>query len=120
MRSVPFRFQPALWSSDISKIDADKSYRSVILQLLNYGGEKGEDWVFSNYPEGKIKEVVISAARGSWFRHVLRKWLNYFDVTLDPLNFDMAINSIRQPRYLVEEFWRRALENKNEILSRNT
>jgi hypothetical protein len=91
MKRVPAKFQSALWSYNISKIDADKSFHLVITHLLNYGGEDEKEWVLSNYPEGKIKEVIESPSRGTWSRERLLYWKKRLKAKIPKLDFEIAI-----------------------------
>lgn len=116
MNHIPANFQPALWSYDISQIDKVRDANLVITQLLNYGGREGEEWVLANYPKEKIRQVLVHPQRGVWLRETLRKWLNYFDLMIDPLDFEAAIRNLMSPISLVEEVWKRKVPNLDEFL----
>lgn len=120
MNRIPSHFQSALWSYDISKLDKNRNSNLIITQLLNYGGKKGEKWILSNYPKEKIEEVLIHPRRGVWERGTLRKWLRYFDITIDPLEFEAAIRDFSSPQSLINEVWKRKLSDSNGLLRQNS
>ena len=77
---MPPKFiKPFLWSTDFSKIDLQENGDRVILSLLNNGTKKATDWLFSYYPEKKIKKAVINhGAKGE----LSKKSLNYWALVL--------------------------------------
>ncbi len=107
MLKIPKKFQSSLWSYDLAKIDPKKNSALVITQLLNYGGEEGRDWVFDHYTIDQIKNILVHPQRGVWQRVTLKSLLGYFDITIDPLEFEMAIRNLMMPQAVIKEFWKR-------------
>ena len=111
MAKVPKEFQHTLWSYDVSRLDTQKDAGLIITQFLNYGGKEAQKWVFENYPKEKILEVLTHPQRGMWLRETLRKMLNKIDLTIDPLEYEMAIINLVAPVTLIKEFWKRKFES---------
>ncbi len=109
MAKIPKKFQHALWSYDISKLDTQKDASLIITQFLNYGGKEAQKWVFENYPKEKILEVLAHPQRGMWVREVLNEMLRKNDLTIDPLEYKMAIMKLVVPAPLIKKFWKRKI-----------
>lgn len=107
MAKVPKEFQSALWSYDISKLDSERDTNLIITQLLNYGGEKGREWILENYSDEKIRQVLSHPQRGVWIREILRELLNKEDLTIDPLEYEAAIRNLTASPILIKEVWKR-------------
>lgn len=120
MNHIPPDFQTSLWSYNVSKLDKDRNSSLIITQLLNYGGTKGENWILANYSDKRIKEVLMHPQRGVWERSALKKWLNYFDMLIDPLEFEAAVKNLMAPPSLIEEVWKRKLSNFHGFLHTNS
>ncbi len=118
--AVPAFLQAVLWSYDLSKMDKKKDAWSIITQVLNYGDKKAVKWLFSNYTLEKIKAVLLHPSRGVWFREKLRIWLSFFNLMIDPLEFEAAIRDLAPRVRITEEFFRRKGLLKDEALSANT
>ena len=107
MAKVPKKFQHALWSYNISELDDKKNANLIITQLLNYGGNEGKRWVLGNYPKEKIVEVLTHPQRGVWIKEILKEMLRKNDLTIDPLEYEMAIMNLVVPTPLIKKFWKR-------------
>jgi hypothetical protein len=76
----PKVIEPYLWFSDIKKIDLEKDYIRIILNVLNIGDKKATDWLFKQYSKTKIKQVILSyGAKGE----LSDKSLNYWTLLLN-------------------------------------
>ena len=104
---IPRFLQPILWSYDISKIDSERDKNLIITQALNYGDQKTIDWVLKTYSQKIIKQAVADPARGIWFWDKLRHWVTKFNLTLDPLMFDVAIRDLNPKVKIHLEFFKR-------------
>lgn len=104
---LPEFLKSVLWSYDFSKMDKDKNRNLIISQGLNYGDDEVVAWIKQNYTENQIKEVVTHPRRGIWWRERLRKWLGYFNIMLDPLDFEVAIRDLNLRPKLVDAFFAR-------------
>lgn len=88
---IPPSFQTALWSYDISKMDAEEDKKEIITQVLNYGTWEDLKLLFNLYPEKEIKKVVKNPSRGVWFGKVLNFWTTLFNIRLKKDVFEKAI-----------------------------
>lgn len=91
IKKVPRRFQRALWSYNISKMDLKKDKKEIITQVLNYGDWEDLKLLFKLYPEKDIKKVVKNPRRGVWFEKVLNFWTTIFNIKLKKKVFERAI-----------------------------
>ena len=106
--------QSCLWSYDISKMDKDEDYRTIIGQGLNWGDRDQIRWIQDNYSPELIKEVLMHPSRGMWYREKLRRWLKEFEIMIDPLEFEAGvIDLIHYRRIKLMELWFKRQENKN-------
>lgn len=104
---LPEFLRSVLWSYNLSSLDKERDWRLIISQSLNYGNTEVIEWIKTNYSDAKIKEVVVHPRRGVWFRERLRKWLGYFGIMIDPLEFEIAINDMNLRPKLMNTFWSR-------------
>lgn len=104
---LPEFLRSVLWSCDLSSLDREKDWRLIISQSLNYGNAEVIEWVKANYSDDMIKEIVVHPRRGVWFRKRLRKWLRYFGMMIDPLEFEIAIMEMGSRPKLMNAFWSR-------------
>ena len=74
MKKIPRKLQSVLWSYDIRRLNPGKDKELIIQQVLNYGDWEDLKWLYRNYSENKIKEVVRHPRRGIWFEQVLNFW----------------------------------------------
>ncbi len=104
---LPEFLQSVLWSYDLSKIDQNRDQKLIITQGLNYGNDQVVTWIKENYTDDQIRQVVSHPSRGIWFRERLRKWLRYFSLMLDPLEFEVAILDLNPRPKLTNAFFDR-------------
>ena len=104
---LPEFLQSVLWSYDLSKMDRERDWKLIIGQGLNYGNDKVISWIKENYSDNQIKQVILHPRRGMWWRERLRKWLNYFDTMIDPLDFEVAIQDLNLRPRLTDAFFAR-------------
>ncbi len=102
---LPTFMQSCLWSYDISKIDPQKDQYLVITQALSFGNQQQVDWILSNYSPDQIRAVVSHPQRGMWLRPSLNKWLNYFGIMIDPLEYESGIRDLNPRPKLVTAFF---------------
>lgn len=118
--TIPSHLQTALWSVDINRLNLKKDKNYIITQVLNFGSRKDQNWLFNNYDTNVIKEILIHPTRGMWYRERLRRWLAYFNIMTDPLEFEAAIKDLNPRPILTEEVWKRKGILKQNVPSRNT
>lgn len=94
IKKLPPSFQTALWSYDISKMDAEKNKKGIITQVLNYGTWENLKLLFRLYSEEEIKKIVRNPSRGVWFEKVLNFWTTVFDIRLKKDVWEKAIFNI--------------------------
>jgi hypothetical protein len=104
---LPQFMQVVLWSYDLAKIDRDQDWKLIITQGLNFGSEQVISWIKENYSDDQIKYVVTHPARGIWFRERLRKWLGYFEMLIDPLDYELAILDLNPRPRLTQAYFAR-------------
>lgn len=94
-------------------LDAERSKKLIITQVLNYGDEQAVNWVNDNYSWSIIRDVVVHPTRGVWWREKLHKWLNYFDELVDPVQYEAAIIEMNNLRpKLWKAYWQRIEEGQ--------
>lgn len=94
--ALPKFLQGALWSYDLSKMDArDESDKRIIIeQILNFGTGEQLKWLYKTYSDKEIKGVVKKPSRGIWTPESLNFWTKYFKVSLVPEVYKRAIMNI--------------------------
>lgn len=117
--SLPSYLKPSLWSYDLSMMDPAKSARVIITQVLNYGDERQLRWLFSHYTRDTIRGVLLHPSRGVWYREKLRRWLGFFNLMIDPLEFESAIIDLTPRVKLHEEFFERKGLAHHDVLSKH-
>lgn len=105
--AIPAFLQSCLWSYNLSKLDKKRSKHLIITQIINYGNDKQLSWLKKNYSPEEIKKVVSHPSRGVWFRDKLRFWLKVFNLTIDPLDFEVAIFDLNPRPKLMRAFFER-------------
>ena len=93
-RNLPRFLQSALWSYDINKIDVKKDRNLIIQQVLNYGNWETICWLFNNYPEKDIVNIIKNPLRGRWFEQVLDYWSLIFNLKISRNKYNKAIFDI--------------------------
>ena len=79
-----------LWSYDISEVDFDRHKNLIITRVLNYGDWQGVKWLYENYSEDDLEQVIKKPGRGLWFKRTLNFWLTVLQIDLSPKEFDNA------------------------------
>ncbi len=102
-QKIPTRLQPILWSVDVNRLDRERHKKYIIPQILNYGLDEDLKWLFNNYGEDEIRSILKHPTRGIWIRDKLRRWLQYFNFMIDPLEFEAAVKDLGPRRILIEE-----------------
>jgi len=88
---IPKRLQWLFWSSPVKDLDLKKDKDYIISQVLNYGTWEDLRWLFKNYSERGIKNVVRNPQKGLWFRDVLNFWNLIFNLKMEKKIFEKAI-----------------------------
>ena len=58
----PFVFRQSLfWDTDPKNIDTEKHARYIIERVLDFGNDKEVEWLFGNYSEALIQEVLYNS-----------------------------------------------------------
>lgn len=104
---LPKFLQSCLWSYDLSIMDKIKDKNLIITQIINYGDDKELKWLRVNYKDEEIKKVVSHPKRGVWWREKLRQWLGYFNLMIDPLEFEAAIRDLNPRTKLQQAYFQR-------------
>ena len=65
--------KPFFWYTDNRKITKSRDQQRIILQVLNYGDRKATKWLFKNYDQAIIKQVIINFGN-----ELDKKSLNYW------------------------------------------
>ena len=87
---IPDYVLRCLWSYDMSELDFDRHKNLIITQVLNYGDWQGVEWLYKNYSEDDLEQVVKKPRRGLWFKRTLNFWLTVLQIDLSPKEFDNA------------------------------
>lgn len=107
-RKLPSHITRCLWSYDISSIDIKKDKELIITQVLNYGDWDGLKWLYENYDESEIREIVVHPGRGIWFKQVINFWCLMLKVKLPKSVREKAIFNLNlQRKCISEQFLRR-------------
>lgn len=104
---LPSFLASCFWSYNLNSLDKIRDRNLIITQVLNYGNQKQTEWMKKNYSAEEIKKVINHPRRGLWFRDKLRQWLNYFDLMIDPLEFESGIRHLRPWPSLYAAFFAR-------------
>lgn len=91
MSRVPGFLQSTLWSYDIRRMDPQRDKKLIIEQVLNYGTTDQVKWVFHNYSDQEIKEVVREPSRGIWWPEALNFWTTIFNLKINKDIYEMAL-----------------------------
>ena len=57
-RSIPSWFKKFYWWGDDSKVDVERDKRTIIVQLINYGGWSHWKWLVQTYGREKLKKII--------------------------------------------------------------
>jgi len=93
---IPKRLQWLFWSSPVKDLDLKKDKDYIISQVLNYGTWEDLRWLFKNYSEREIKNVVKNPGKGLWFKDVLNFWNLMFNLKLKRKIFERVILNLEK------------------------
>ena len=79
MDKLPDSARRYFWEVKFDEIDPSKNARYVIERLLEYGDFPELRWMFKNFEQGKIIEIL--KVTGKLSRRRASAWANYFDVS---------------------------------------
>ncbi|MCD6265408.1 MAG: hypothetical protein J7K02_05495 [Deltaproteobacteria bacterium] len=88
--TIPDHILRCFWSYDLTELDLDRHKNFIITQVLNYGDWQGVKWLYENYSEDDLKQVIKEPRRGLWFKRALNFWLTVLEIDLPPKEFDRA------------------------------
>jgi len=57
-RNIPPWFQKFYWWGDASKVDVERDKKTIIVQLINYGGWNEWKWLVSIYGRGALGKTI--------------------------------------------------------------
>jgi len=77
MTTIPDFLQPFFWETEFSQINAKKNRQYIIERILELGDLSAVSWLFSNYQENEIKEVLEIS------RKVSAKSRNFWQLILE-------------------------------------
>jgi len=80
MKTIPQFLKKYFWDVNFTDFDSKKYEVFVIKRILEYGNTKAVRWLFKNFKEEKIKNVLLKR-RGFSFK-TINFWVSFFD--LDP------------------------------------
>ncbi len=85
---IPESVEKLIW---YGKVDKEIDSIKIITIVLNKGSFDSIKWVFDNYSQNVIKDVVCNPLKGQWDRKSLNLWTNFFNIILEQ---DSSQNSI--------------------------
>jgi hypothetical protein len=78
---LPDYFKPILWSYDLDRLNLEKSKKTVIVNVINYGDLKHWSWLKENYGEEVVRKV-LARIRASEIRPGARRLASIiFDIS---------------------------------------
>ncbi|MEK9155785.1 MAG: hypothetical protein AAB360_00580 [Patescibacteria group bacterium] len=80
LSKMPQSVKVTLWSYDTDRLDLEKSGRTVIGQVLNYGSTEAWDWLFSYYGRDRVREEAARVPKGAWNKPSLALWSLVLDI----------------------------------------
>lgn len=78
MGLVPNEFKPIFWDADINSLDKEKHKQYIIERILEFGDEKEYRWMFKNYTDEEIVDVVKKSRRIS--RKTATMMANFYNI----------------------------------------
>ncbi|MCX6716398.1 MAG: hypothetical protein NTV72_00520 [Candidatus Taylorbacteria bacterium] len=69
---IPQTLKPYFWSYDFSKIDPDKSSKTVVSQIINYGNISDWKWLVSYYGIDSVRQIIINLRPGEIKKRTLK------------------------------------------------
>ncbi len=105
--ALPKSLQSSLWSYDLFSLTPKKDAGLIIRQVLNYGQPEDVKWLFKTYKQEGIKSMLSHPTRGMWLRPKLRQWLSFFNLIIDPLEFEAAVRDLNPRPMLTEAVFQR-------------
>ena len=80
MKKLPGFLEKYFWEVNFEKIDLEKRRVYVLKRILEYGDEKAVSWMWKNFTESEIKNVLY----------------NYRDLSLKSANFWAVIVNVKK------------------------
>lgn len=94
MVKLPDSAKRYFWDVKFDEIDPSKNARYVIERLLEYGDFPELRWLFQNFSQEKIVEVLKMTRRLS--RRRASAWANFFDVPCEEVK---CLNKLSQKQH---------------------
>lgn len=63
MLEIPSQFKVYFWDTDLKTLDMLKYKTAIIERLLEFGNDEAYIWLFKNYSDAEIAEVVRRSRR---------------------------------------------------------
>lgn len=57
-RDIPKWLQKFYWWGDVSKIDLERNKKTIIVQLINYGGWNQWKWLVGTYEKDVLRKII--------------------------------------------------------------
>ncbi|MBI4272532.1 hypothetical protein HY621_01630 [Candidatus Uhrbacteria bacterium] len=92
--AVPKFLQSALWSYELSRMDAKRHASTILPHIFNYGTWKHIRWALKMYPQRTIKKHIKNPARGIWREDALEYWTTVYDVRPSRIDYARALFSL--------------------------
>lgn len=78
---LPQAVVATLWSYDTTKMDIEKDKERIITNVLNYGTDEANQWLFQTYSRVAIEKVAKHPRPGEWNKKSLNFWSVVFNST---------------------------------------
>ena len=80
MKKLPNFLKKYFWEVDFEKMDPEKHRVYVLRRIMNYGDEKAISWMWKNFTESEIRNIL----------------LKYRDLSLKSANFWAVIVNVKK------------------------
>lgn len=84
---LPEFLKSNFWFTKFDKLNLEKDKKLIVFQVLNNGGFRDWEWLFSAYHHNEIKQIVEASVATSWFRQSLGLWQSILGVKAKPNRF---------------------------------
>lgn len=98
MKKLPVFLKKYFWDVDFEKIGLDNSRIYVLRRILEYGDEKAVRWMWKNFTEPEIKNILYN------YRGLSLKSANFWAFILDVKKEDVKCLS-KSFREIQKQFW---------------
>ena len=98
MKKLPKFLEKYFWDVEFEKLDLEKRRVYVLRRILDYGDEKAVSWMWKNFTEAEIKNILYN------YRDLSLKSANFWAVIVDVKKEDVKCLS-RFFRETQKQFW---------------